>query len=172
MIHSRSVLDLLDGRIDAGDERIAGRGSCGWKVPAAAEPQTVRPGLAPAGSWARTSTQSLSVPVRASSTTDSSTSGCVSFGSGSETSKKGQIWTWTGPWITRSSSRPPGADPAQINLFYGHIVTNTWHRNSVTNPVGGVWMSPAIPTGGLAAADTNNWKRLFVYEQYQPDPFM
>ena len=78
-----------------------------------------------------------------------------------------------GPWITRSSSRPPGADPAQINLFYGHIVANTWHRNSVmTNPVGGVWMSPAIPTGGLAAADTNNWKRLFVYEQYQPDPFM
>ena len=97
----------------------------------------------------------------------------VGFGAGSETSKKGQIWTWTGPWITRSSSRPPGAGPAQINLFYGHIVTNTWHRNSVmTNPVGGVWMSPAIPTGGLAAADTNNWKRLFVYEQYQPDPFM
>jgi hypothetical protein len=42
----------------------------------------------------------------------------------------------------------------------------------MTNPVGGVWMSPAIPTGGLAAADTNNWKRLFGYEQYQPDPFV
>jgi len=45
MAHSHLVLDLHDGLVDAGDEWIAGRGSCGWKVPAAAEPQTVRPGL-------------------------------------------------------------------------------------------------------------------------------
>jgi hypothetical protein len=67
----------------------------------------------------------------------------------------------------------PGSDAAQMNVFQGHIVTNTWQRNAVMqNPVGGVWMSPLVPAGGLTPADANNWKRIFGYEQFEPDPFL
>jgi len=101
----------------------------------------------------------------------------VGAGGAGTAATRGEMWKWTGtldnPFQFETVGSLPGADPAQMTIFQGHIVANTWQRNSVmVNPVGGVYMSPLAGSGGLTAADANNWKRIFGYEQFEPDPFL
>ena len=61
------------------------------------------------------------------------------------------------------------ADGAEIALHDGRLFVNTWPSNFSSGDIAGLWMSPAIPGGGLTNAHVNDWELVFSYDEYEPD---
>jgi hypothetical protein len=54
----------------------------------------------------------------------------------------------------------------------GRLFVSTWPSGNPNNPSAGLYMSPPIPSGGLTPAHASQWKKVFSYDQYDPDPLV
>lgn len=64
-------------------------------------------------------------------------------------------------------------DAAELVAHEGRLFVNTWPTGltlETTPTVAALWMSPIVPDGGLTSADADNWRKVFSYDQYEPDP--
>jgi hypothetical protein len=57
-------------------------------------------------------------------------------------------------------------DGAYLALHENRLFVSTWQIPGNA----GIWMSPPIPAGGLRAADSASWKKVWDTTQYDPDP--
>jgi hypothetical protein len=65
------------------------------------------------------------------------------------------------------------SDAAEIVAYNGRIFVSTWPAMPGSGAQGsysGLWMSPAVPAGGLTSADALAWQKVFQITDYEPDP--
>jgi hypothetical protein len=95
-----------------------------------------------------------------------------------QTTGPGAILRWTGSLKRPFQFQQVGtidAEAAEIAEYQGRIVAGTWPDESVnggrpSGPMAGIWMSPAIPTGGLTPSNANQWTKVWSVDAYEPDP--
>jgi len=63
-------------------------------------------------------------------------------------------------------------EAAYLAEHNGRLFATTWPRSRPGTPLAGLWMSPAIPTGGLRSANANSWTEVFNFGNYEPDSFL
>jgi hypothetical protein len=59
---------------------------------------------------------------------------------------------------------------SEITSHEGRLYVGTWPSAPGIMP--GLWMSPAVPAGGLTLAHANSWKKVWQTDQYEPDPII
>jgi hypothetical protein len=58
---------------------------------------------------------------------------------------------------------------SNIAFHEGRLFTTTWPAKVGGSPAMGLYMSPAVPPGGLTVADANNWIKVWKATDYEPD---
>lgn len=61
------------------------------------------------------------------------------------------------------------AGAADLAAHNGRLYATTWPDDPTKDILAGLWMSPAVPSGGLATTDAANWKEVWRADQYEPD---
>ncbi|HUZ01941.1 MAG TPA: hypothetical protein VMU89_16460 [Thermomicrobiaceae bacterium] len=82
----------------------------------------------------------------------------------------GSILRWTGNVGSPFSFDTVGSikgDGAELAVYQGNMFVSTWPD---TTAIAGLWMSPAIPAGGLTTAQATGWTKVWDFSQYEPDP--
>ncbi|MDA8139566.1 MAG: hypothetical protein M0036_13030 [Desulfobacteraceae bacterium] len=85
----------------------------------------------------------------------------------------GRVLRWTGGAGNLFSFEEVGvldAKGAEITPHNGRLYAGTWPSAQGVMP--GLWMSPAVPSGGLTAADANRWTKVWQTDQFEPDPII
>ncbi|MBI5551672.1 MAG: hypothetical protein HY911_09200 [Desulfobacterales bacterium] len=86
----------------------------------------------------------------------------------------GRVLRWTGSDTAPFAFEEVGAMDAgavEIAAHNGRLYVGTWpDRNADNPPPAGLWMSPAVPAGGLTAANLNSWQKVWNVGNYEPDP--
>ena len=59
-----------------------------------------------------------------------------------------------------------------LAIHNGRIYTVTWPSQFLPGVLSSLYMSPAIPAGGLTAANADQWTQLWKASDYEPDPIM
>jgi hypothetical protein len=90
------------------------------------------------------------------------------------TTPGGRVLRWTGDKSNPFQFEEVGDTPsevAELTTYDNHLVVNTWASTTPGVPVqqAGVWLSPAIPTGGLTPANATGWTELWKPSDYEPD---
>jgi hypothetical protein len=82
-----------------------------------------------------------------------------------------KVVKWTGtkadPWHFEEVGTVDNEDAAELVIHEGRIIVNTWPGGI---GAGGLWISPILPAGGLTAADSANWQKVWSFDDYDPDP--
>jgi hypothetical protein len=87
----------------------------------------------------------------------------------------GAILRWTGNLRRPFQFQQVGvfdAEAGEVSEYQGRIVVGTWPtlNNNSSGPRAGIWMSPAIPAGGLTSSNANQWTKVWSVDAYEPDP--
>lgn len=91
------------------------------------------------------------------------------------TADGGRVLRWTGSADDPFSFEEVGVldnHGAEIVAHNGRLYVGTWPNADQAGNLPGLWMSPAVPAGGLTAGDADGWKKVWQSDQYEPDPIM
>jgi hypothetical protein len=59
-----------------------------------------------------------------------------------------------------------------LTAHNGRIFTATWASSDIPGSMAHLYMSPAVPAGGLTTANASQWTTLWKASDYEPDPAM
>ncbi|HAS82160.1 MAG TPA: hypothetical protein DCS43_05665 [Verrucomicrobia bacterium] len=71
------------------------------------------------------------------------------------------------PWAFEEIGQLDGAG-VELAVHDSRLFVSTWP--GAGQALAALWMSPVVPAGGLHAADSGNWQRVWKATDYEPDP--
>lgn len=83
----------------------------------------------------------------------------------------GRVLRWRGDATNPFQSEIVGildGFAAELAEHEGRLFVSTWPTPGAT--MAGLWMSPAIPAGGLTTANAASWTKVWQVDDYEPDP--